>query len=192
MSTTGQCYYKAARDEIVMRLRMRDQILLSFIISTGAIFGITLSNINENGPITLVIPFLSFGTSILVSAHTRAMTNILLYVDDLAPAINNCRASKIPLYPWDSSEEFRKEGKNSSFMRFLGNSVVILTPAIYSLVFTYKDIEILSFSMSNPKSSLWNLDVILIVLSVIFLYSTHMHRKEIIFTKNAWSKKDKN
>lgn len=98
MSTTGQCYYASAREEVIVRLRLRDQILISFIVSSGAILGLSIGGINEitggkeiNSTIALIVPFIAWGTSILVSAHSISITNIGRYCsEELAPSINEC------------------------------------------------------------------------------------------------------
>ncbi len=189
VSSTGLSYYESARQEIIERLRLRDHIILSYIISTGAVFGIALSqesNIDKIPLLVLIIPFICMGVAILVASHSIAITSIGLYVDELAPAINECRKrafdkkedDRLPnLFPWDSSKVFKDRGASSSLTRMIGNSCIILVPSLFSLFLGYAHFKWPLEILTDFGALLWLFGVISTIIGSIVLFHAHSVRK---------------
>ena len=96
MSTTAQTYYSQARNELILRIRLREQVLNYFLVAAGVLLGIAISDINGVGStVALVIPFIGLGTSILITSHTMVITSIAKYSWHLEPAINKCREENL-------------------------------------------------------------------------------------------------
>ena len=67
---TARLAYDAARQEILLRMRLRDQALLVYLALVGTIFGVSLSNQDEGGEyILMTIPYIALGVAIIVSQH---------------------------------------------------------------------------------------------------------------------------
>lgn len=192
MSTTGQTYYKAARDEVIVRIRLRDQILLSYIISAGAVLGVSVGNIGGlAGTVALIVPFLGLGAAILVSSHSIMITNIGRYTKELHPGITECRKlhfevdcknsglvnkDMIELVPWDWSNEFMRHGAQSSKYRLIGHFLIILIPSFFSL---FVGLEEFKFPFSFPDdvhSVLWVAGLVLVGVSAWYLIKAHFIR----------------
>lgn len=153
MSSAAQTYYKAARDEVVMRIRLREQALHYFLVSSAAILSLAFATISSvGGTIVLIIPFVSLGTAIFIANHHIAITNIGKYAGYLRKAIDKCRTihyeneypGKTPpeLVPWDVCDVYKTEGKLSSRLRFLGNLAIIIAPSLLALVIGFLQIDI--------------------------------------------------
>lgn len=105
MSTTAQTYYSEARNELVMRIRLREQVLNYFLVAVGAILSIAIANINGvGGTVALVIPFLGLGTAILITSHTMVITSIAKYSWHLEPAIDKCHAENLKMLLRENKE----------------------------------------------------------------------------------------
>jgi hypothetical protein len=200
MSSTGLSYYEAARQEIIERLRLRDHITLSYVISVGAIFSIALNKvgIDEVVPILiLIIPYLCLGVAILVSSHSMAITNIGAYVDELAPAINECRKrtsvsagnkAPIDLCPWDSSKTFKEKGAASSLLRMLGSSCIILMPAIFSQIIGFSHFHSPFENATDAGTLFWIFGTISTIVAAYILNRSHVARKQSVLYKNIYDK----
>lgn len=171
MSTTGQVYYTAARNELLTRMRLREQVINYFIVSAGAVLGVAVSNSTGMGnTIALIIPIIGLGTAILVTTHTMVITNIARYTRELDASISTCRElnmkkiiSELPdkyisedevenmlektiMIPWDRSGSYKQKGLMSSWQRMLGNVTIFMAPAgialyLGSMQFGYFDIQ---------------------------------------------------
>jgi hypothetical protein len=178
MSTTAQCYYKAARDEIILRLRLRDQVLLSYTVVGATVIGLSLSNISGfNNIVALIVPFLAVGASILISSHSIAITHLGSYTVQLKEPIDLCREhAKVEIEPWDYSSSYMYYSERNLAKRLTGHIVVIFIPAFFSLVVSVKN-----FSYPfDIHSSLWVAGVFLTVFSVLILIHAHLVRKREI------------
>ena len=71
-------FYKAARSELVERVKLREQVLLLYLAFVGAIASTALSQ-NNFREISLVLPFLGLGCAILVSQHNAVIGALIRY-----------------------------------------------------------------------------------------------------------------
>ncbi len=190
MSTTAQCYYTAARDEIIMRLRLRDQSLLAYTIASASIIGLSLTNLSNIGTtVALIIPFLSLGAAILISSHSIAITNLGRYTVQLKDAIDKCRKdSGVELEPWDYSSTFINYSEKYAEKRLRSHLVVICIPAIFSLIVTFDKFKY-PFDL---HSTFWCAGVFMIIYSVLELGGAHIQRiKDITKRINDFRARDK-
>jgi len=189
MSSTGIAFYNAARDEINERIKLRDQIILSFIVASGAVIGLAIGDVGGKGEtIALIIPYLGLGTSVLVATHHMAISRLGSYFQELAPAINQCRLSSfvepedkfIEINPWDTSEAYKRHGKRSSRYRMYAQLVIFFMPSFFALGVGWSKFKF-PFSFPNDVHSiLWTWGLLATVLSGAFLIYIHFNRKEII------------
>ncbi len=178
MSTTAQCYYTAARDEVLLRLRLRDQVLLAYTVAGSSVIGLSLSDITSIGnTVALIVPFLAVGASILISAHSIAITHLGSYTVKLKDAIDSCRVHKeVAVEPWDYSEVYMYYSEKNSGKRLSGHIFVICIPAIFSLIVTFDQV-VYPFTL---HSVLWLCGVCLVVWSLYVLANAHIVRKREI------------
>lgn len=189
MSTTGIAFYNAARAEINERIKLRDQIILSFIVSSGAVIGLAIGNVGGIGAtIALVIPYLGLGTTILVATHNTAITRLGSYFQELSPAINECRMASaiqqkhefLEIKPWDISESYRKHGKASSRSRMIGQLVIIFMPTLFSLYVSWGKFNFPFQFPNDMHSILWVWGLIAAIISGIYLIYIHLDRVKVI------------
>jgi hypothetical protein len=126
---TARHSYDAARAEILLRMRLRDNVLLVFLAASGAFLGIGLqSNQNE---VLLAIPFLALGTAILVSQHNMLAAALGQFLaHELGPFLKNLN-ERAP--HWDNSVTFRSIHNTAAWFRFWGHMLVIEIPSIVGL-----------------------------------------------------------
>ncbi|MGH7454190.1 MAG: hypothetical protein ACRENG_22745, partial [bacterium] len=64
--------YESARDELVQCIQLREQILLFFVGGGATIYSVALGAENKL-EILLAIPYLSFGTAVIISQHNAVI-----------------------------------------------------------------------------------------------------------------------
>jgi hypothetical protein len=92
-SRTALEYYRALRKEIVARLQMRDRVLLAYLGAIGVLLG--LGSSHEAGSeqlrrsLLVLLPFLSFGASTMVTHHSDQITAYYQYFcTELRPSLS--------------------------------------------------------------------------------------------------------
>lgn len=124
--------YDAARQEILHRMQLRDQALLTYLTLTGVILSVAFGT-QANQEILLAIPFISFGITILVSQHYVMMAVLSQFcTNELEPFVNDKLHEGVP--QWDNSKIFHDYVERSSGLRVLGHSIIILVPSILALL----------------------------------------------------------
>ncbi len=189
MSSTGIAYFNAARAEINDRIKLRDQIILSFIVSSGAVIGLAIGDVGNKGEtIALIIPYLALGTAVLVATHNMAISRLGSYFQELAPAINQCRLEGfiepeekfIEIKPWDTSETYIKHGKRSSLYRMYAQLIIFFMPSLFSLGVGWEKFKFPFTFPTDIHSMLWIWGLIATVVSGVYLIYIHFNRKKII------------
>ena len=175
---TARTNYDSARQEILERLQLRDNVLLIYLGAIGTIFGIALGT-SVNAEILLIIPFLALGASVIVSQH-NAQIGIIIYfiVYDLEPFFKKI-GENAPLL--DSSESIRKFSIQGIWMRSFGHFLVIIIPPIASLGINYQ----YSFIAQFPEIVLWWFGALSTLLSIYFILETHHRRNKIAEKLNS-------
>ena len=69
---TARKNYESARNELVQRIQLREQILLFFVGGVATIYSVALGAENKL-EILLAIPYISFGTAVIISQHNSVI-----------------------------------------------------------------------------------------------------------------------
>src|SRR5262245_43565578 len=65
---TARKYYESARQELIQRIQLRDNVVLAFLVAIATIFGISLGT-STRSEILLIVPYLALGATVLVVQH---------------------------------------------------------------------------------------------------------------------------
>jgi hypothetical protein len=175
-------FYEAARQESLLRIRLRDQIIVIYLAATGTILGVSLHP-PLSGEFLLVVPFLAVGAAILLAQHNLAIGYLGRFcaneIGDVLRTINFSR--NIP--QWDDSQIFKSYSKTSSKLRTWGQSLIIIIPCILSLSVNFKH------AMKSPIIFivLWWFGAVSVVAIITIAVATHLRR--IKQYKDRWSVK---
>lgn len=131
-------HYEAARDEVIIRIRLRDHVLLVYLAAVGAFFGVALGAPNAKPELVLAIPFIALGAITLVSQHNAVIGALLSFSNkELKPSLKNMGAYAPQ---WESSNALRDYYKSSLRLRYVGHTVIILVPCAGALIFNINHI----------------------------------------------------
>jgi hypothetical protein len=173
--------YDAARNEILLRMRLRDQVLLVYLMIVGAILGVSLRE-SGNEDILLSIPFIALGASILVSQHNVLMAILGQFcAEELELFFKKLDPSEYAPH-WDNSKTYKAYAMPSTIFRLLSHSLIIMVPAILALGINFKH----AFSSPFPQGPLWWFGALCFVGVILVIMYAHSKRKEI-YNKRNWA-----
>ena len=184
-------YYLSSRENIINRIKARDTVLTFFIGAIGVLIGISF---DESGSIheipLMIIPFITFGTTILTNYHNEYVARIAYYIgNDLEVRI---RKVQVDVTEWSSSRahfglrESNYFGSNRNF----ANAIILLSPTLFVLLITLESFLLLiSKLIESGFCSLqifesiflwgWIVGFILLILSFVTQISSNKFFKKI-------------
>lgn len=173
-------FYKAARSELVERVKLRDQVLTAYLAFVGVIFGaLFLKDLGKE--VGLVIPFLGLGCAILVCQHNAVIGALIRYTNrDLQPVISS-EIGRIPEFV--SSRSFKTHSSFSNALRSFGHAVIVLVPEICGLAMNYQH----ALSSPFPTGPAWWFGFLCVALSAGIIQHTHSVRRAI-YDETPWDK----
>ena len=128
-----------ARDELVVRVRLRDQLLLVYLGFVGVALGWQLtSSAAELTRILMVLPFLALGIEILQSQHYRHI-GLLAQFCATHPSVLPVKGEEHFSVLFDQWLALHEEALRSTLLRFLGTLIIIGLPALVALIWHWKD-----------------------------------------------------
>jgi hypothetical protein len=186
----AEAHYTAARDELLMRIRLRDNALLVFLAFSGAIFSVALSKqvASGNGSadpwlITIVIPFVSLGCGIIVAQHNAVIGALIRYIANDLKSFLRTQGCIVPEF--GSSLTFKDHSLFSNRMRTGGHLVILSVPAIVALAANWEG----GFYSSFPLGEVWWLGV-LSYLGLLFLTWYVHERRKNVYDTTEWHKNE--
>ena len=164
-------FYEAARQESLLRIRLRDQIVIMYLMVTGTILGVSLQP-TLSGELLLVVPFLALGAAILLAQHNLAIGFLGKFCAD---EIGNVLRKMDPpqnIPQWDNSQALKNYSKTSSKLRTWGQFVIIIVPCGLSLSVNSKHIWKSHFIFEV----LWWFGLVSIIVIAAIALWTHLIR----------------
>jgi len=177
---TARQSYIAARNEILLRMKLRDQMLLFYLAAIGTLLGIALGT--SNSPeILLVIPLIALGTSIIVSQHNVVMAVLGQFcAEELGRFFKNLDPSENSPQ-WDNSKTYKSFSANSTNLRSLSHITIILVPSFLALMINWKHIN-----SPFPLNLIWYIGVACFIFSFVIILKSHTARSNF-FQNRDWS-----
>lgn len=175
---TARAFYRAAREELVKRLGLRDGVLLVFLGFTGGLFGLAFGTTGDM-KVLLVVPYLALGCSILVSQHNAVIGALIHYVNnDLQKDIND---SNPPVSEFVSSQTFRDHSKNSNRWRTVGHFVLLGLPSGFAI---YINWDLLHSGYPIDVGLVFS--IVTAAIGAVFILISHFQR-QTIYNQTKWN-----
>jgi hypothetical protein len=171
---TARKNYESARNELVQRIQLREQILLFFVGGVATIYSVALGAENKL-EILLAIPYLSFGTAVIISQHNSVIGALGHFcAREIGPFLRKLEpAEYAPL--WESSASLHRYSAKALGMRTLAHIVLIVTPAALGLVMNG---DYARFS-DLTNGIIWWIGAMGTVLALGYLILAHRWRKKL-------------
>jgi hypothetical protein len=179
-SDTALAFHDSARQEIIMRIRLRDNVLLFYLAVVGAIFGVALGT-TVKLEVLLTIPFIAVGSAIMVAQHHEVIGALGYFIShELYHHL--CSLTPSESTPqWDRSEAFRDHIKRAILYRVWGQSIMLSIPCIASLGCNYRH----AIASPFPYGPLWWFATLCTAIIFYIIYSAHKWRKDL-YAKYKW------
>jgi hypothetical protein len=124
-------FYEAARAEVILRLGLREQVLIAYLTVAGLITGLAYkSSTNEASPILLIIPLLALPFTLAFIRHDSIVRRIGVYLGDMRPHLTIPHAK---IRDWDGSASLHKGLGGHLIMDRLTFFSLIASPAAVCL-----------------------------------------------------------
>ena len=169
------------RQEILLRMRLRDQMLVAYLVVVGAILSVSIGH-NDNKEILLSIPFLALGSALIVSQHTV----LAVYLGEfLSTELDECFKSSdvdedIPR--WDNSATFGRFRDKSNLYRLFAHTLMLLVPCIIALS---KNIEHALVYPFPFETLLWWFGFFCLLCTAIIIFTVWLERLNS-YIKRRW------
>ena len=165
-------------NQLIARVKMRDNILIVYLAAIGAIFGVALGSNTKSPEILLIIPFLALGTTILFSHHNVLIGSILNFFSNEMDVFykENFKDQYIPQY--ETSNSFKRVFESALYLTTWGSFIVTLVPCVISLAFNWKH----ALGSSQAMQIAWWVAVSSVVVVIVIMI--YVHKLRTIFSKN--------
>ena len=138
-------HMEQARNELLLRLRLRDQVLLVHLVFVGAAFGAGFTA-NVGYELFLAIPFLALGFA-LIHGHHHCHLGLLtsFCANEIAPLL---RSLGEPAPVFDDSETLRPHAAPATSRRSWATAIIFVVPCALALVVNWKYVVSYTFPMT--------------------------------------------
>ena len=165
--------FDAARDELNLRLKLRDSALLAYIVAVGAVLSFVFQDKTKSTNINLllIIPYLSLSYAFVVSQHNSVIASIIEFLNlDLRTEFKKHNAYATQFV---SSESFIKHTPDSNWKRSFSHFIVIFIPSFFSLAITFPNLKSIILII------LWLTAVIAVTIGLIQVLEVYYKRQKI-------------
>jgi len=172
---TARIAYQAARQETVMRIRLRDNMLLVFLATVSAIFGIALKT-GAQKHIVLIIPFLTLGVTFIITYHNYLIGALHRFCEnEVAPFLRNAGVDgddeNAP--QWDTSDAQENYFNVGEWLKTFGYFFILTIPSLLSLLLWRKQ----AVAPESPIVFVWIGAIICFLLTVAVICFGYYLRK---------------
>jgi len=122
--------FNSARDEILVRIRLRDTVLFTYLSVVVFIIGYAVKESEDM--LVLIIPWFTLAASVVFFHHDAAVKRIGLFLS--SELLNSY---SINAMHWDISDTLRKYKEDYDHVRTYSGFALLLMPAILSLAIFY-------------------------------------------------------
>lgn len=169
--------YAVAAEELVSRIKMREQLLLLNVTASLAVFGFAFQD--KSPVVLLIIPHICFGSVVLFGQQHSIIGALFSYFVDLGHQ-TDVVSQKGRKLPWHASRFFAEYVASKGVVwRYLGRAILFIGPSIGALIFSYLKDQ----AAVRDHAFLWYLGLAATVAASILLYSYEFHR--VSMYKNA-------
>ena len=173
-------FYNTARQEILTRIKLRDNTLLFFIGVSSTIFAIPLV-FESKSNLLLAIPYLSLGISLIVAQHNDIIGSLAAYLNKEFTKVKK----KVGVSHWDDSVCLHDFHKHAMLYRSFGHLTILLLPTGISL---YQNKSMVS-GTNGEKLMFWG-SVLSAFIVISLSVSSYITRRRLIKSKRKVSQNE--
>lgn len=162
-------YYDSARQELIERIRLRDNSLFVYLGAVGALFGAVLAKAISY-ELLLVVPYLTLGAAFLISQHHEVIGGLESYlVQELEPYLMDVNEDeKIP--QWNNSASLQAYYSQAMLSRLIAHSILLLAPSFAALALNFSVIS------TFPQNAFWGYGCLCFIISLHAIIKAHKWR----------------
>src|ERR1041384_7225395 len=128
---TARASYEASRNEILERIRLRDNALLAFLGATGVVFGVA-SGTPPRSEFLMILPYLSLAAALIVTQHDRTIGYMCAFItQELEPFLRE-QSEHAPT--WEACNSLRSYSSTAMGLRLVSHGILILGPSVLAIV----------------------------------------------------------
>jgi len=178
---TARTAYEMSCNQVLERIRLRDNALLAFLGAAGVIFGVASTD-QKRANLFVMVPYLSLAAVFIVTQHDRTIGAVCTFItQDLAAYLRKLD-EEAPL--WEQSNALRRYTSQAMILRLLSHGILVLTPAVISLSWSWSAAQKTSLVMLA-----WWIGVGASAISTYLLVSTYAERTRL-YDLTAWRSSD--
>ncbi|EGR2232614.1 hypothetical protein HL669_14665 [Vibrio parahaemolyticus] len=165
-------FYEAARAELIVRIRLRENIIIFYVGAVATLLGVAFGNTAKSNEILFVIPVLSLAASILVSHHNSLIGALGLYC---AVELKDCLNSNLDstVVQWDESKSLINGSSKAVRTRLVPHLLIIPAPVLITLI---ANVDYLSV-LCSWKAVVWFVGLGCFVSSSAYIFLSGLDRK---------------
>ncbi len=169
-------FYRSARDEMLTRMRIRDNILIVYLGAVSTLFAIAINSAHPE--ILFCIPYLALGAGLLVCQHYCVMGHLAHFcVTEIANVLEKQNAHAPQ---WDRSATFHELTSWSIQVRCISHMILLCLPGVMALMMNSKHVLDSPF----PFGQLWWFSLLCILATLVLLAVTHWRRYRLYHSKD--------
>ena len=178
---TARVSYESSRNEILERIRLRDNALIAFLGATGVVFGVTIAPPGLT-PLLLILPYLSLAATSIITQHDRTIGGICSFLtQELKPFLRE-HSEDAPT--WEACDFLRRYSSTAITLRTVSHSILILLPAGLALVWARP-----AAATTWLLEAVWWCALVVTMLCAFFLILTHIERRKY-YRETNWRQAD--
>jgi hypothetical protein len=164
--------YQAARSELIERIRLRDYVLMIYLIVVGTIMSISFGK-QSNMELLLSIPFFALACVILVSQHNNVIGTLIEYIAcDIRPELE--KKSEYTEF-FVCSNAFLEHSSKSNRDRSIGHGTIMIGPCVVSLGVNYNH----AYTLPWALVIIWYISLGLTIASGWIVCKAYKRRRQV-------------
>jgi hypothetical protein len=176
---TARYAYESSRQEILERIRLRDNALLGYLGAAGVVFGVAVGN-SSKVPILLLMPYLALAAALVVGQHDWTIGAICGFLtEELRPFLENIGEGSPT---WESCAFLREYSYTAIGLRTLSHMILIALPAALSLAWLWPTVNLAGTLLER----VWWFSAAVAVMVFAILTYTHTTRRHH-YTNTTWN-----
>jgi hypothetical protein len=172
---SARTHYESAREELILRIQLRDRVLLLYLGGVATISGVAIGSKGVQTQLLLILPFLTLGIAMIATQHNALIGAIGYFcVNEIEPYLKDLPNSEYAPQ-WDSSTALEEYSQRAVRFRSWGHTAIMLLPSFASLVVTYQE----GINPPTWSTVLWWFGIFCVGSIIILIYKTYSWRKHL-------------
>ena len=174
--SAAEQFYESARRELMEHIKLRDAVLLFYLGAMATLISVAFGT-GAKPIILLVAPFITLGTSMIVTQHHVSIGALSAYcVLEIGKYLDDSSHKGHPAQ-WDNSRAMFIYSRKEILFRTFGHIILLISPSIFALFYLYCN-ELTSLK-GGSEIIIWWFGVAALLCSFYYVYSSHNTRNAI-------------